>query len=503
MTIPFGALFADLARIASAFRNVIGLMGTNEPSPSSSWGLTVGGMSGGNIHCLDKMLTNIQTRVGQSYPELMSGGNYRVSGALYQLQTSLPGAVAGALNYFQSLAQGLIMDVVNRDMLIPNLTIQIAMTELVRQMVANSQSVHWNTLSSTTTAGGSNIGNPTIVVTFVDANGNNLQYAYNETLVLTTTQDASDGATAGNETISIAAPAGGVSPSLDYRWPSGNGFCSGFQGSMTVVDPLQSNGSGGNLLNNSSFKGTWTSNQPQYWTADVGSAGTNWQDGTSNNYLTGAHCFEFLGDGSTLASIYQTFANGSVTGGNTSSLTPETVYLFRLMYKLSSASPAAGVLSVSLTDTSGTVITDNVGNANTITLALTGVSDTSYHALTGSFRTPANLPTTGVRLRLKLTTALTNAVNLFIDGMALAKPQQGAYGGIYAGGPYIAAFRGDTDTVDFVPNPGSGDRWTVAITNDYNGLWQMWLWQTMNLPAMGLVIPNAASPTQPDSLLVI
>src|SRR4029077_7035650 len=127
--------------------------------------------------------------------------------------------------------------------------------------------------------------------------------------------DQFDGSTAGNETITIAAPKGGVSPSLNYAWPdSTKGYGSGFSGSLTVVDPTQSNGSGGNILNNSSFKGTWTTNQPQYWTSDVGSAGTNWQDGTSTFYAGTSHSFQFIGDGSTLASVYQTFANQSTTG---------------------------------------------------------------------------------------------------------------------------------------------------------------------------------------------
>ncbi len=499
MSINITNLYTRLGKIAGAYRSLMGMVGTNATSPSSKWGLTPGGVSGANVLCMGEMLTNIQTNVGGSNPELMAGGSYSVSAPLYQLQTSLPSAMTSALSYLQSLARGLVMDVVNADQFLPNLTADTAMRELIRQMISQSATVHANILGSSLTAGGGNTGNPDIVLSFIDAQGANLQYAYKEVMVLTTTRDVSDGATAGNETISVKAPAGSVAPQLNYLWPSGNGYCSGFQGTLTVVDPTQSNGAGGNLLSNSSFKGTWTTNQPDRWTTDVGAAGTNWQDGTSNNYLGSSHCFEFLGDGATLSSIYQPFANNSVTGGNSSILTPETVYLFRAMYKMS-ATAAAGVLAFSLTDGSGTIINDNNGVPNTISINLATVGDTSYHALTGAFRTPTVIPS-AVRLRIKLTTALSNTKNVFLDGIGMTQPAQQTYGGIYLGGPYLAAFRGSTDTVDFNPNPTTGDRWTLSILNDYGGIWQMFLWQTFNLPQIGLPVPNTAVPTQADTLI--
>lgn len=502
MAISISGLFGQLAPVASMMRTLMGMLGTTGPSPNSSaWGLTPGGMSGATVRNLNDMLNRIQTIVGTSNPDLMSGTTYGVSAPLFQLQTSLPQQIGQALSYLQSLAQGTIIKVVNADVPLSTLDIRTATIELVRQMISQSETVHANALSSTVTADAANTGNPTWVITFVDANGKNLQYAYKETMIAKTTRDYADGATAGNETIHLEAPAGQVSPALNYLWPSGNGYCSGFSGDLTVVDPTQSNGSGGNLLANSAFKGTWTSNQPQYWTAGTGAAGTNWQDGTSNNYLSGAHCFEFLGDGSTLASIYQNFANASLTGGNTSTLLPDTVYHVRLMYKLSAASPAAGTLAVTLKDGSGNVVNDNSGTANRVSVNLAGVGNTNYNALSGSFRVPTNIPTSGLRIYLELTVALTNGKNVFIDALALTQPTQQTYGGLYPGGPYVSVHRGSTDTIDWTPNPANGDRWTVAIANDYGGVWQTWLWQVLNLPSIGTPIPNAQTGnTQSDSL---
>lgn len=501
MAIQIPNLFTRLGKIAGSFRAINGFVGTGPPSPSAAWGSAPSGMSGANIRCLQDILNNVQGQLQTPYPELLAGQAYGVNAPLYNLQTSVPSAIAGATQYLQSLFQGTIMDAVNADVPIPGITINAAAQELIRQMVSQSATVHANSVGSSVTAGGGNTGNPTIVVSLVDAHGKNLEYAYNEAMTFTTTRDASDGATAGNETITIVAPKGSVQPSNDFHWPSGNGFASGYSGTLAIVDPLQSNGSGGNLLSNSSFKTAWVSNQPPQWIADVGTAGTNWQDGTSNNYLTGAHCFEFLGDGSTLSSVYQSFANGGGTGGNTTTLLPATAYLFRAMVKLSAASPATGVLAFSLTDTSGNVLTDDTGNACTVSVALTGVGNTNYNALSGAFRTPTVMPT-GVRLRMKLTTALPSGKNVFIDGIGFTQPTAQAYGGLYSGGPYIAVFRGSVDSIDYVTNPTIGDRWTVNITNDYGGVWQTTLWQLLNLPSLGIPIPSSQNaPTLADTLV--
>lgn len=501
MSINMGNLFTRLGKIAGAYRAINGFVGSGPATPSASWGSGPSGISGANVRCLNDVLTAIQSQLQSPFPELLAGQAYGVSSPLYQLQTSLPSAVNGALSYLQSLAQGTILDTVNADVAIPGLTINTAVQELIRQMVSQSSSVHSNAVSSVVTAGGGNTGNPTIVVSLVDENGKNLEYAYNETMVLTTTRDQYDGATAGNETIAIVAPKGSVAPSSNWQWPSGNGYASGYSGTLTVVDPTQNNGSGGNLLNNSSFKGTWTTNQPANWTTDVGSPGTNWQDGTTNNYAGTAHCFQFIGDGSTLASVYQTFANGAITGGNTTTLLPGAVYLFNAQIKLSNANPAAGVLAFSLTDGNGAVLNDNSGNPCTISVNLANVGNTSYNALSGAFRTPTIMPA-NVRLRMKLTTALTNGKNVYVDYMAITQPAAQAYGGLYTGGPYMAAFRGSTDSIDYVTNPAVGDRWTVAIKNDYGGVWQTWLWQNMNIPALGVPVPSSAnSPTIADTLI--
>ncbi len=492
MAINVNVLFTRLGKIAGAMRDINGFVGSGAPAPAAIWGSNPAGQSGANIRCMNDILVGIQNQLAVPFPELIAGTAYGVSQPLYQLQTSMPSAVLGALTYLQTLAQGVIIDTVNADIPTPDLTITTAMQELIRQMVSQTASVHSNQVSSTVTAGGGNVGNPAIVVSLVDEHGKNLEYAYNELLVLTTTSDQFDGGTAGSEVISIAAPVGSSTPSLDYRWPSGNGFASGFTGSLTVCDPTLSNGTGdgANLLNNSSFKGTWTTSQPQYWTTDVGSPVTNWQDGTSNAYAGTAHCFEFLGDGATLASIFQTFANQSTTGGNTSTLSPNTTFLFCARVKNSLASPATGVLAFSITDAAGNVLNDDAGNACTISYNLAAVANANYNAVTGAFRTPSSMPTTAIHFRIKLTTALANGRNVFIDYMALTQPTAQVYGGLYPGGPYIAAFRGSTDTVDFGPNPAVGDRWTVAITNDYGGLWQTWLWQTMNLPQLGIPVPS-------------
>lgn len=505
MSINMANLFTRLGKIAGAIRDINGFVGTGPPTPAAVWGSNAAGQSGANIRCLNDILTAVQGQLQTPFPELLAGSAYGVSQPLYQLQTSLPGAVTGALTYLQSLGQGLIIDTVNADTPVPGLTISTAMQNLILQMVSQSATIHANQVGYSVTAGGGNTGNPAIIASLIDANGKTLEYAYGETLTLQTTRDQYDGSTAGNETISVTAPRGQVQPSLNYLWPSGNGYNSGYSGSLTVVDPTQSNGSGGNLLNNSSFKTAFVTNQPPYWITETGVAGTNWQDGTSNAYAGTAHCFQFLGASGTLSGIYQSFANlntGVVqTGGSTSTLTPATVYLLCARVKLSNSSPATGVLTFSFTDGNDVVLNDNSGNACTISYNLVAVANTNYNAVSGALRTPTIMPSTGVRLRIKLTTDLPSGKSVFIDYLALTQPANQNYGGLYTGGPYLAAFRGSVDTIDYVTNPVVGDRWTVAITNDYGGTWQTFLWQTLNIPQIGIPIPSAVSPSIADSLV--
>ena len=464
----------------------------------SNWGT-----AGPVIKSQSAMLSDVLTRInGTGLTTLLGYNNWQ--DALLNIDSSLQSPKTA----MQGLAQQVLIKRVNNDVSQQNSNdLKQAMTEFIRQMQSQSKSVNLCVLSATVTASGGNTGTATPVCTLIDKNGLTLEYSFPETLVLKCTQDAPHGATAGSETVTITSPAS--KDFLSYQWPGGSALST----TVTVVDPTQGYGSGGNIVGGGTttvgaFK-AWTGSIPNGWAIDVD--GTNISDGTSSAYAGLSHCLKFAGNtgGTNLqTSTYQSFANGGITTGSSVTIAPETVYHFYAKVK-ADVVPAAGVISFSLTDGSGTVLNDNAGNANTITTTVSGYGGTTYQTVTGSFRTPTVMPT-NVRLRVKATTPITTGSNVFIDYLAISEPatQGNNYGGLYPGGPYLSVFRGDVDLVNFV-SPTIGDYWTIAIANDLGSSsptplsFQPLFWLLFNMPSMGLILPSAGSggETEVDTLI--
>src|ERR1019366_4446375 len=198
-----------------------------------------------------------------------------------------------------------------------------AFAEFLRQMQNQSVTVQQATVSSSVVAGGGNTGTPTIVVGLYDQNGLLLEYPFAETMVLTCTQDQFHGGTAGSEQVAVLAPA--TQPANSYLWPAG----SGTSVSLTVIDPAQGNGAGGNLLSGGGTAGAFkafTGSVPTGWTINAG--GTLITDGTTGNYAGTAHCLLITGDGATQADLFQPFANGGIATGSSQALLSNTAYTY-------------------------------------------------------------------------------------------------------------------------------------------------------------------------------
>jgi hypothetical protein len=141
-------------------------------------------------------------------------------------------------------------------------------------------------------------------------------------------------------------------------------------------------------------------------------------------------------------------------------------------------------------DGSGTVVNDQNGVPNSFTVSLPGLG-TSFVAKTHVFRTPADLPTT-LRLRLKLTTALSGGSNLFVDDVALA-----VMSSLYPQGPSVAVFAADTQTI-------RGDTWAIGITNNRTTTsrgWNLAFQRWYGMMGLGLLLPVSNSPTIADNLI--
>jgi hypothetical protein len=382
--------------------------------------------------------------------------------------------------FLNDIGVGTILDMVYDDTKLNNITLASGLAELIRQMQVSGDSVNQPTVSAAVTYGNgviSNNGTGTAVVSVLNGYGLQLDYAFAENFRLICTNDAQTGtATAGNEVFTITSQALETIPTF-YTWPVG----SGATGTITCVNSVQSQSATTNLLNNSGFE-TFTANTPNQWTAVTGTAGTDFQAGGSGNAFTGTNCLEVVGTG-TAVTLNQTFGN---SGGTLIVPEPETPYILSFWVK-TSATPAAGVVTMKLVNGSNTVINDDQGNANSTAFSLTAVSTTYLHK-SCVFRLPRVLPSV-INLQILESTDITSGKNFFIDEMVLTPAYQ-----LYDGGPYVAITAGN---VNFIQS----DQINLAISNNYAGGFQQLFQRFFDMQSLGLMLPSSVSPTISDSLI--
>lgn len=394
----------------------------------------------------------------------------------------------GLFSQLQNGLHNLVIETVHADTPLQQKTITAALTELFRQMRASSDDIDAMTVSAgAQTALGSPTGTPSIVVTVKTPLGEVAQTAFAEVLRFTTVTDSYTNATARQEQMTVAGKV--AVPYTAYNWPQGSGAA----GSITLVD-AQLNNSGGNKLYDSDFENYDTTNYPRNWVILTGAVTTNVLAGGAG--YTQSNSVKFLGDaGGTLTKIYQPFDTTATsvagTGGTPATLKPSTRYAINLFTKVSSV-PGAGVLRIALTDGSNTVVNDDFGTANSFNIDLTAET-TDWNDNNGVFITPAATPSTGYRLQIGLTTAISDTVSVFIDDIALTEMTE-----LYKGGPCVAAFAGATKVV-------IGDKWTSTISNNFTTAdFALWLERWFNLRDKGLQAPYDTGGTESiaDSLIV-
>jgi hypothetical protein len=437
-----------------------------------------------------------------------------VDGILTSLST-FQGALASLLTDFQTRAKDtlLAMYAVDQQAVNPNAPLSYfraaSLTQALQTLVAQMKTAAATVQAATVTAGaltaaGSPVGNPTAVVSLKNGQGAALQLCFPETLTLRITGDSqSGGATLGNEPYTVTGQAA-VADALSHLWPGG----SGVSATGNLVDGLKDN-SAGNLLQDSSFLNWSAANYPQNWLIGSGSAGTQILNGTGTTYLPGGGSVQFVGN-ATAAGIAQPFGTTPSTaagvGGTPATLKPDTVYHFSVPYKLSLASPAAGVLEAALTDGSawpGTVLADDAAVNNLKTQALTAIADTNWHVLSGDFRTPAVLPTTTpvARLRVQLSTALSVGTSVYVGQPSFSAPAGPRGGALYDGGPFLTLHRGPTRVIAGL----SPDSWTLTIANNFgtsgSGLLHQFMERIFGLRGLGLQLPTAPSPSILDTVV--
>lgn len=453
MTIGFSALFTDLGKLAnvSLTYNVFHAIG-------------------------------LPTAVNSAVTEL--AGHPDVAAIL---PTSLITAqtVPGFLEDNQMAAENLLLKVVNADNPRPSSTsIQQALEELIRQMIANSQSVPICTVGATAAAVSGIVGTGQVVLSTKRADGRQADLTHVEVGNLTCTADAQGGtAVAAAEPWSFKGKYPAANP-LFYDWPAGSG---GSQALTTIDSQLDNSG---NLLTNSGFETFTVANTPDKWTLVTGTAGTHFFSEASV-FHRGTKSLRLAGDGSSQHKLRQTFDD--TTNGTTGKLLPTTAYAVALW--IQKTSPMSGVtLNLKLVDGSNATVNDDQGTANAFTFDVGGVAEDAWVTVSGTFRTPKLLPST-LKLEISISgTAITNLENVYLDSLAL-----GRHTALYTGGPLAAMFAGATSWK-------LADRYTITTTNNYAGTTLAYTWQWVfnrwyGMRALDLLLPTHASPTLADSLI--
>lgn len=362
------------------------------------------------------------------------------------------------------------------------LTFAQALDLLISQMGSATASVQRSVPSVGAQASvGSPHGNPIISLAVLGSNGLLLQYVMGETLTFTCSGDSqSGGGTLNAEPLTVTGPVAAPSP-LSPQWPGG----SGVSGMLTCADATSSNANGNKLVNSDFETYATTPNLPDNWLADTGVIGTNILRGTTA--YTGTYSLRLAGTGGTAGGITQQF---NLAGGTTATLVAGGVYAVNFVEQVS-AVPAAGVLEIALVDGSGTIITDDAGTNNAVSVTLSGSSSTTFTSHQAYFRLP-NPPTampTTIKLRVRLSTDITSGKSVFVDHLCFSGPVPQ----LYVGGPYAQAFSMNTYVL-------KGDQFQIVVSQTW-GVFQKNLQRIWDLRTLGRTIPFAASPTVSDALV--
>lgn len=375
----------------------------------------------------------------------------------------------------QAIAQTII-DMVDADNPQPDASIETAVRELIRQMVAGSDDVDGETTSIAVTADGGNTGDGEIVMSTVNGDGDVLQHVRAEDIVIECDRDSSStGIVSGREYFTVKGEAA-VTAITDPLWPGG----SGINTRIRVSDPSEDaqNGAGRNILRNSDFEDWTTTDTPDYWSLTTGVASTDIFEHTAIKHR-GSSCLRLQANSGIVPAITQTLGSSS---GSPRSLIPNTTYL--IAYRIDVTASSTGDVRACVKK-GATVL-----GTSSATVDVSTLTSSQWTHVAAVFQSPATVG--GYSVVVEWHVAPASAKDAFIDSLVLCPLTQ--VGG--KGGPFIAALPGETDWV-------CKDRAVAAVTNSRTGEIQRQLDRFLNLYPTGLQLPvdTGGSETVADSLI--
>lgn len=381
--------------------------------------------------------------------------------------------------------------------------LRLAVEEIYRQMVADAQTVRSHTIGSTV-GSMTGTGNGTMILSTVRGDGRTLEAVWPEDITIKCTNDSYSTtplAVRGKEWFYARGwpryPGGVAHP----EWGTGaspNKYGSGCNTRILSCDPTQFDPSapGGNLMANGNLE-TWSnggSAAPDRWAA-FGSfvGGTHFQR-TANPY-TGTYALQFTGNaGAVGGGVYQGFNDPNQNNIQLKGLTQYGV----CFAAKADVVPAAGAVIFELTDSSGTIINDQQGVANSFTITCNTQLTTSYALFAIAWRTPASFTTTP-RLRIRKSVEISAGSNVWFDHIGMCAATR-----CYGGGPEVAIFSGSTAWV-------KDDRQLISPTNNYGtATHRLASFQTLLADILGtqdidppILFPVSATPSISNSLITV
>lgn len=294
---------------------------------------------------------------------------------------------------------------------------------LSEDMVTVGESVNASAPGNPTVAAvAGNTGNGELKATKVNNLGQDSEIIIPETVRFTCVADQFNGASAGGESFSVIG------------WPPLPASTYGIRGNGQGGDIAVINASG-NLLSNGSFD-SFTSNVPDSWTLDAGTAGTNVYEEAGTVFIAGGKALKLQGNGALAAATLSQSIRASVS--------TTTRYAAGVRLRKGAGTFASGsTLTIRITDGTSHI---NLYSGDPSTLT------TSFALHSTWFNTGETLP---ANLKLEITWTGAGGVaatgQIFIDAVA--------FGAAYEfGGVYYALFAGST--------PFSlRDAFTVETTN--------------------------------------
>lgn len=415
----------------------------------------------------------LDTAVEDIRDEYEDGTDASVVDGIYGTRDAYRSVHSSFLQALATMGQNTTIEQVHRDAPLASKTLTSALRELIRQMVASSDSISRPTISATHSAWASNIGDGVFVTSMTNEYGDPVDMCYAEDVKFTCTGDTSTGLTQYRETFTYA---GEPSVAVTHKdWPQG----SGTSGTMALFDA----GGQNDLITNGGFD-TWTNSSaaPDSWTIVTGAAGTT-VERDSSTVKRGSYACRLDSDGSTLLTIKQQLS--------TSLVKPNKVYIFNAWMKMDTTD-GSGAVRIRLCDGNGNTLTNDAGTNQTYSRNTNGQIAATWTQISTSFQTKRQLPSTGVFLEIGFTTSPANSRTLSIDLVGLVEGTR-----LYAGGPFVRGFSAATANA-------LRDYNNVAVANNaanasFTRIGQRWF----NMPALGtdVYFPSNSSNTINDNLL--